>query len=61
MLDKKNSEELLAETRTPKVAYEYAIRREKEIEHNNTIKYQNRGQESSSGYAFSVKKELKFT
>ena len=34
----KIAEELLAETRTPQEAYEYAIRREKGIEHSKTMK-----------------------
>ena len=35
---KKIAEELLAETRTPQQAFEYAIRREKGIEHSKTMK-----------------------
>ena len=34
----KIAEELLAETRSPQDAYEYAIRREKGIEHSRTMK-----------------------
>ena len=38
MNNKKIAEELLAQTRTPQEAYEYAIRREKGIEHSQTMK-----------------------
>ena len=38
MNNEKIAEELLAETRTPQEAYEYAIRREKGIEHSKTMK-----------------------
>ena len=34
----KNAEELLAQTRSPQEAYEYAIRQEKGIEHCRTMK-----------------------
>ena len=38
MHNEKYAEELLAQTRTPLDAYEYAIRREKGIEHSRTMK-----------------------
>ena len=38
MNNEKIAEELLAQTRTPQDAYEYAIRREKGIEHSRTMK-----------------------
>ena len=38
MPNEKIAEELLAETKTPQEAYEYAIRREKGIEHSRTMK-----------------------
>ena len=38
MNDDKIAEELLAQTRSPQDAYEYAIRREKGIEHSRTMK-----------------------
>ena len=38
MNNEKIAEELLAQTRTPQEAYEYAIRREKGIEHSRTMK-----------------------
>ena len=38
MNNEKFAEELLAQTRTPQEAYEYAIRREKGIEHSRTMK-----------------------
>ena len=38
MHNEKISEELLAQTRTPQDAYEHAIRREKGIKHNRTMK-----------------------
>ena len=38
MNNDKIAEELLAQTRTPQDAYEYAIRREKGIEHSRTMK-----------------------
>ena len=38
MTNEKIAEELLAQTRTPQDAYEYAIRREKGIEHSRTMK-----------------------
>ena len=38
MNNEKIAEELLAQTRTPQEAYEYAIRREKGIEYNRTTK-----------------------
>ena len=38
MNNDKLAEELLAQTRTPQEAYEYAIRREKGIEHSKTMK-----------------------
>ena len=38
MNNDKIAEELLAQTRTPKDAFEYAIRREKRIEHSRTMK-----------------------
>ena len=38
MNNEKIAEELLAKTRTPQEAYEYAIRREKGIEHSRTMK-----------------------
>ena len=38
MKNEKIAEELLAQTRTPQDAYEYAIRREKSIEHSRTMK-----------------------
>ena len=38
MNHEKIAEELLAQTRTPQEAYEYAIRREKGIEHSRTMK-----------------------
>ena len=38
MKNEKNAEELLAETRIPQQAYEYAIRRGKGIEHSKTMK-----------------------
>ena len=38
MNNEKIAEELLAQTRSPQEAYEYAIRREKGIEHSRTMK-----------------------
>ena len=38
MNNDKIAEELLAQTRTPQDAYEYAIRREKRIEHSRAMK-----------------------
>ena len=38
MNNDKIAEELLAQTRSPQDAYEYAIRREKRIEHSRTMK-----------------------
>ena len=38
MNNEKVAEELLAQTRSPKEAYEYAIRRDKGIEHSRTMK-----------------------
>ena len=38
MNNEKTVEELLAQTRTPQEAYEYAIRREKGTEHSRTMK-----------------------
>ena len=49
MLNEKISEELLAETRTLKKAYEYAIRRANGIEHNRTIKSHSLGLSQTSG------------
>ena len=37
MYNKKITEELLGETKTPQEAYEYAIRRKKGIEHSKTM------------------------
>ena len=39
MTNDKIAEELLAQTRTPQEVYEYAIRREKGIEHSKTMKF----------------------
>ena len=47
MNDEKIAEELLAETRTPQEAYEYAIRREKGVEHSKTMKLNPIGTTSS--------------
>ena len=47
MNNEKIGEELLAETRTPQEAYEYAIRREKGIEHSKTMKLNPIGTSSS--------------
>ena len=47
MNNKKIAEELLAETRTPQETYEYAIRREKCIEHSKTMKLNPIGTSSS--------------
>ena len=49
MLNEKIFEELLAETRTHKEAYEYAIRCEKGIEPNRTIKSQYQVYSHASG------------
>ena len=38
MNNEKSAEELLAQTRSPQDAYEYAIRREKRKEHSRTMK-----------------------
>ena len=38
MHNEKTAEELLAQTQTPQDAYEYAIRKEKGIEHSRTMK-----------------------
>ena len=46
---RKISEELLAETLTPKEAFDYAIRQYKLIEHNRTIKSRSHIHSKSSG------------
>ena len=47
MKNEKLAEELLADTRTPQKAYEYAIRREKGVEHSKTMKLNPIGTNSS--------------
>ena len=48
MSNEKIAEELLAQTRSPQEAYEYAIRREKGIEHSRTMKINPIGGQSTT-------------
>ena len=57
MINEKRSEKLLEETSAPKEAYNYAIWREKGIEHNRTIKPHSQGHTSVLGNPFIIKQE----